>query len=139
MAATIHGKARAKKQIHAKAKASRSTKRGGPSVKAGMVVDLRQRLELKQAVFARLLPVSVRSLATLEGGAPPTEAVARRLTELRRLTNALTEIMKWESLGRWLQTPNEAFDGLKPLEVIDRGESDRIWSMIYFLRSGVPS
>jgi hypothetical protein len=28
---------------------------------------------------------------------------------------------------------------LKPLEVIDRGEGDRIWSMIYFLRSGVPS
>jgi hypothetical protein len=61
------------------------------------------------------------------------------LTELQRLTNALAEVMKKESLGNWLQTPNEAFDGLKPLEVIDRGEGDRLWSMIYFLRSGVPS
>ncbi len=104
-----------------------------------MVLDLRKRLELKQAVFARLLPVSVRSLVTLEGGSTPTEAVARRLAELLRLTNALTEVMKKESLGKWLQTPNEAFGGLKPLEVIDRGESDRIWAMIYFLRSGVPS
>jgi uncharacterized protein (DUF433 family) len=51
----------------------------------------------------------------------------------------LTEVMKKESLGKWLQTPNEAFDGLKPLEVIEHGESDRIWAMIYFLRSGVPS
>jgi hypothetical protein len=94
---------------------------------------------LNQAVFARLLPISVRSLATLESGSPPTEVVARRLTELLRLTNALSEVMRRESLGKWLQTPNEAFDGLKPLEVIDRGESDRIWAMIYFLRSGVPS
>jgi DNA-binding transcriptional regulator YiaG len=139
MAAAIHGKAGARKQDRAKVKAPRLTKTAASSVKAGMVVDLRKRLELKQAMFARLLPVSVRSLATLEAGVPPTEAVARRLTELRRLTNALAEVMKKESLGRWLQTPNEAFDGLKPLEVIDRGESDRIWSMIYFLRSGAPS
>ena len=25
-----------------------------------------------------------------------------------------------------------------PLEVMDRGETDRIWSMIFFLRSGMP-
>lgn len=49
------------------------------------------------------------------------------------------EVIDPDFLGRWLQTPNDAFDGLKPLEVIDRGESDRIWSMIYFLRSGVAS
>ena len=83
--------------------------------------------------------MSVRSLATLESGTVPSEAVARRLIELQRLTNALTEVMTKESLGNWLQTPNDAFDGLKPLEVIDRGESDRIWAMIYYLRSGVPS
>jgi DNA-binding transcriptional regulator YiaG len=123
MAATTHARA----------------KRAAPAVKPNMVVNLRKRLELNQAVFARLLPVSVRSLATLEGGSPPTEVVARRLIELLRLTNALAEVMKKESLGNWLQTPNEAFCGLKPLEVIDRGESDQIWSMIYFLRSGVPS
>jgi Protein of unknown function (DUF2384) len=78
-------------------------------------------------------------LASLESGSPPTDAVYRRLIELRRMTSALPEVMKKESLGKWLQTPNEAFDGLKPLEVIERGESDRLWSMIYFLRSGVPS
>ncbi len=101
--------------------------------------ELRARLRLSQTVFAKLLPVSVRTLVTLEGGTPPTEAAARRLAELKRLTNALAEILKEESLGSWLQIPNCAFDGLKPLEVIERGESDRIWSMIYFLRSGTPS
>jgi hypothetical protein len=61
------------------------------------------------------------------------------LIELQRLTNALAKVIKKESIGTWLQTPNNAFEGHKPLKVIDRGESDRIWSMIYFLRSGAPS
>jgi DNA-binding transcriptional regulator YiaG len=140
MAVIVEGTKAAKKVRHAEAKATRRPARiGGKSVEPGWVVELRKRLQLNQAVFARLLPVSVRSLATLESGTAPTEAVARRLIELKRLADALTEVMKKGALGPWLQTPNEAFGGLKPLEIIDRGESDRIWTMIYFLRSGVPS
>src|SRR5258708_5585348 len=105
-------------------------------VKPSLAVDLRKSLQLDRSAFARLLPISVRSLATLESGTAPTEVVGRRLIEIQRLTNALAEVMKKDSLGKWLQTPNSAFDGLKPLEIIERGESDRIWSMIYFLRSG---
>lgn len=110
-----------------------------PPAKPASIVEMRQRLRMNQSVFARLLPVSVRSLATLESGTPPTDVVARRLVELKRLINSLSEVMMLESIGTWLQIPNEAFDGLKPLEVIDRGEIDRLWSMIYDLRSGVPS
>lgn len=84
-----------------------------------------------------MLPVSVRSLATLERGAAPTEAVTRRLTELERLVKALAEVMKKESIGRWLRTPNPAFAESTPAEVVERGEADRLWAMIYFLRSGV--
>lgn len=63
---------------------------------------------------------------------------AHHPAELESLINALSEVMKRESIGPWLQSPNQAFEGLKPLEVIDRGEIDRIWSMIYHLRSGTP-
>lgn len=63
----------------------------------------------------------------------------QRLTELERLIDALSEIIQEESLGTWLQTPSDAFDGLKPIEVIGRGEADRLWKMIYDLRSGIPS
>ena len=103
------------------------------------LIDLRRQLQLTQPEFARLVSVSVRSLATLEAGAPPSDAVARRVTELKRLMKALSEVIRRESLGPWLTTPNEAFDRLKPLEVIERGESDRLWEMVYFLRSGVAS
>ena len=116
-----------------------SLKTTTPDIKPGLAVRLRHRMQLNQTLFARLLPVSVRTLATLESGKPPTEVVARRLNELLRLTNALSEVIQKESLGAWLKVPNPAFNGLKPLEVIDRGETDRIWSMIFYLRSGVPS
>ena len=109
---------------------------------SGSIAEFRKRLHLSQAVFARLLPVSIRSLATLESGTSPTDVVTRRLKELKRLINALSEVMQADSIGDWFQTPNEAFDGLKPIEVIeviDRGEIDRLWSMIFYLRSGVPT
>ena len=55
----------------------------------------------------------------------------------RRLIEALEEVIESSAIVPWLTAPNDAFDGLKPLEVIDRGEIDRIWQMIYQLRSGV--
>ena len=109
------------------------------TIRTSLTRQLRERMNLSQALFSRLLSVSVRSLAKLESGTPPTEGVARRLNELSRLTTGLGEVIKKESLGTWLQTPNSAFNDLKPLEVIERGESDCLWSMIFYLRSGVAS
>ena len=44
----------------------------------------------------------------------------------------------FQAVVSWLKQANDAFDGLKPIEVIERGEIDRIWSMIFQLRSGNP-
>lgn len=99
--------------------------------------ELRGRLKMTQPQFASMLPVCVRSLAKFEHGTSPTEAVARRLTELDRLVTALSEVMKKDFVGLWLRTPNPAFLGLKPAEVIERGEADRLWELIYLLRSGI--
>jgi transcriptional regulator with XRE-family HTH domain len=134
-----HGKSTTRPRRSRQGKGAPGSKVTEESAAKNAIAALRARLRLSQAVFARLLPVSVRTLATLESGTQPGEVVARRLTELRRLTHALTEVIKETSLGQWLQAPNQAFDGLKPIEVIERGEADRIWSMIYFLRSGVAS
>ena len=140
MAVQVRNKIVVAKSRNSKSGRNRSRVKAADTLtKPTLALELRKRMELNQPLFSRLLPVSVRSLAKLEGGTPPTDVVARRLNELLRLTNALSEVVKKGSLGAWLQTSNSAFDGLKPLEVIERGESDRIWSMIFFLRSGVPS
>jgi len=51
----------------------------------------------------------------------------------------LAEVIRKEAIAIWLETPNEAFGGLKPVEVVERGEIDRLWRMIYFLGSGTAS
>lgn len=74
----------------------------------------------------------------LTGGGPSQQS-RQRLLELQRLQKALARVMDPESIGEWLETPNRAFDDLKPVEVVERGEVDRIWRMVFLLESGVPS
>lgn len=52
-------------------------------------------------------------------------------SDQKRLLNALSEALPGASLQTRLQQPNDAFDGLKPMEVIDRGQSDRLWETIF--------
>ncbi len=63
----------------------------------------------------------------------------RQFKEHRRVIDALGEVIQKDAIGPWLDQPNDAFDGLKPIELIERGKVDRIWQMIYYLRSGVAS
>lgn len=106
---------------------------------SGRSLQLRARLGMNRETFARLVPMSTRNLANIEGGKPPSANVLRQLQELRRVVDALGQVIQREAIGPWLEQPNSAFEGLKPIEVIERGEVDRIWQMIYYLRSGVPS
>ena len=50
----------------------------------------------------------------------------------------LARVMEPAQVGRWLRSPQPAFDGSTPLQVVERGEMDRIWHMLYDLGSGQP-
>ena len=54
------------------------------------------------------------------------------------LRNRLSRVMDPSQVDHWLKQPNTAFDGATPLEVVEHGEIDRIWRMIYELESGLP-
>ncbi len=105
----------------------------------GRALELRARLAMNRETFARLVPMSTRSLASVESGKAPSPPVIRQLKELGRVIDALSEVIQKDAIGPWLEQPNEAFGGLKPMEVIERGEVDRIWQMIFYVRSGVAS
>jgi hypothetical protein len=47
--------------------------------------------------------------------------------------------MRKEAIAGWLQTPVEGLANLKPVEVMERGETDRLWRMLFFLGSGTLS
>lgn len=101
-------------------------------------LELRNSLRMTREVFGRLVNVSVRTIAEVESAQKKAEKLRRNYVEVKRLCDALGEVVAPDCLGDWLKTPSNAFDGLKPLEVIERGEIDRLWGMFYRLRSGMP-
>lgn len=86
--------------------------------------------------FTRLVGTSRRTVATWLAGDPPNRANQRNVSEMFRLFEALAEVVPASQIGPWLDIPNPAFDGSTPLQVIERGESDRLWRMIWELRMG---
>jgi hypothetical protein len=93
---------------------------------------------MKTNAFSRLTGFSQRKLAQIKSGAPMTSATKQRLAELDRLRTELSKVVKADALARWMEAPNDSFGGLKPLEVVERGETDRLWRMCYQLASGEP-
>jgi hypothetical protein len=106
-------------------------------VKPLSVSTVRGRLGLSRRLFSRLAGFSERAIADWESGKPVSEPGLRRIRELDRFRDRLSEVVAADAIPAWLDAPNEAFEGLKPLEVIERGEIDRLWNMIFYLESGV--
>ncbi len=69
----------------------------------------------------------------------PSSSTARRLTEIKRLFAALEDLVSPAAIGPWLKEANPAFDGSTPLQVSERGETDRLWRMIYEQQSSEPA
>ena len=94
---------------------------------------------LTQPVVVRLTGYSPRSVASWSKGVKATEPARRKFTELVRLFDALADLMDDpRQVAGWLQVPNPAFDGSTPRQVIERGETDRLWRMIHAIESGEP-
>lgn len=111
-----------------------------PSVSGDMLSDLRREFGLNRLDFARMVGLSERSVATWEAGADLKESSLRRIVEIGRLYLKLRQsFASPEQLASWLKTPNKGFGGSQPLQVIERGEIDRVWRMVHFLESGSPS
>jgi DNA-binding XRE family transcriptional regulator len=100
-------------------------------------LELRDILAMARPMFGRVVDVSERTIADAESG-KTAKKLMRNYNEVYRLVEALSEVVDRESLGLWFRTPNESFDGLKPIEVIERGEIDRLWNMVFQLQTGMP-
>jgi len=85
---------------------------------------------LTQEEFARLTGTSATTADC--GGAKAHKA------EVIRLIKTLGSLMAPEKLGFWIRKPNKGLKSLTPFEVIEQGKTDRLWRMIYEIRSGQP-
>jgi DNA-binding transcriptional regulator YiaG len=84
----------------------------------------REELGLNRRQFARLTAASERAVADWENDQPISPVNQKSLRESERLCRALMKIMKPDHVGEWLDTSNDAFSGLKPLDLVERGEMD---------------
>lgn len=102
------------------------------------IPDFCKRYRLVRSDITRLTQYSPRAVAKWAAGDKPSGAAEKQLKELVRLFDALSEVMETTYIGEWLKTANPAFDNSTPLQVIERGEADRIWYMLYRLQTGEP-
>jgi len=116
--------------------ARRRTARPRAALTENPVRQLRQQYCIPQALLARMLDVSLRTVSSLETGAMPVAKVHRNLTQATRLCDALAESMKSGYVGRWLDEFNDMLDGLKPIEAIERGRVDLVWQVADGLKFG---
>jgi hypothetical protein len=105
---------------------------------AGLLQHYRTVFKMAQPVVVRLTGFSPRSVAKWSEGVPPSSKQEKALVEMDRLLDGLLRVMKAEQIGDWLKSPNSAFDGSTPLQVVERGEMDRLWRMLYDIESGQP-
>jgi hypothetical protein len=94
-------------------------------------LELRSLLAMSRDDFCRLLNVSVRTLADVEHCKKQGEKLHRPYAELARLCLALTGLMPVEALKSWFTLPSARCEGMKPIELIERGEIDRLWKLVF--------
>jgi DNA-binding transcriptional regulator YiaG len=109
-----------------------------PSAAPPALQEIAEKFGLRQETLSRLTGFSLRAVAGWASGKKPSAPVQRALTEMDRLLDSLSRLMEPKQVGRWLKEPNAAFDGSTPVQVIERGQIDRIWRMLYFVESGEP-
>jgi DNA-binding transcriptional regulator YiaG len=109
-----------------------------PSVAPPALHEIAEKFGLRQETLSRLTGFSLRAVAGWASGRKPSAPVQRALTEMDRLLDSLARLMEPKQVGKWLKEPNSAFDGSTPVQVIERGQIDRIWRMLYFVESGEP-
>ena len=139
---TSSRKSPSKKKSSSKTRAAEST---APSFEAGrppsarLVAEVRSGLGVTRELFARMTGFSVRAITGWEAGRPMSEPGLRRVKEMERLHQTLALGMREEFIPHWLETPCEGLGGLKPVEVLERGETDRLWRVALLIGSGMPT
>jgi len=87
-------------------------------------------------MLAKALSVSRRSISGWLSGQEPERINRVRINEFGRLVAELRIIIRPEKLKSWWNQPVANFGGSTPLQVLERGETDRIWRMIWEIDEG---
>lgn len=101
------------------------------------IAQLRSALGWTRAKLAHVMNASDRAIVNWEQGEPMSPVYAAKLREIESLCKELQTLMKPKQIGPWLLTEMEEFENRTPADLIARGETGRIWSSIFYLKSGM--
>ena len=89
---------------------------------------VRQRLDLSYERMGRLLDVSSRTVVRMEefGRPPRSPAVAERLAQLAQIVELGALVYSPEGWQQFLTLPQPRFGGRTALQLIERGEAQRV-------------
>ncbi len=102
------------------------------------LAKLRMTLGWSRNQLAQVINASDRAIVNWEQGDPISPVYAAKLREIQSLYNELQRLMKPEEIGSWLLAEMEEFEGRTPADLISKGETGRLWSSLFYLRSGMP-
>ena len=109
-----------------------------PSLNARSV---RHALGISRDRMGRLLEVTSKTVARLEdqGRLPAQSAAATRLAKLKELVDLGLLVYKPEGFAQFMVAPLPTFGGLNGLQMIERGDIERVYSELASTYEGVPS
>ena len=90
--------------------------------------DLRDAFRLSRERLARLLGVSAKTVERWEARPtrPARDETRARMAKLREIADLAAAVYTRERLADFLDAPLAEFGGLTALQLIERGESDRV-------------
>src|SRR6185503_1694770 len=102
------------------------------------LAKLRAALGWSRNQLAYVMNASDRAIVNWEQGDPISPVYAAKLREMQSIYNELKQLMKPEEIGSWLLAELEEFEGRAPADLINKGETGRLWASLFYLRSGMP-
>ncbi|MBW3613188.1 MAG: DUF2384 domain-containing protein [Chloroflexi bacterium] len=90
--------------------------------------DLRNAFRLSRERLARLVGVSAKTVERWEARPtrPARDETRERMAQLREIAELGTAVYTAERLADFLTAPLAEFDGRTPLQLIERGDGDRV-------------
>lgn len=103
--------------------------------------SIRRSLGISRDRMGRLLEVTSKTVARLEDQdrLPAQSAAATRLAKLKELADLGLLVYTPEGFAQFMATPLPAFGGLNALQMIERGDIERVFAELASTYEGVPS
>ena len=90
--------------------------------------DIRDAFRLSRERLARLIGVSAKTVERWEAKPtrPARDEIRARMAQLHEIADLGAAVYTRERLADFLDAPLSEFDGLTPLQLIERGQADRV-------------